>query len=296
MKKAHFCIILYIFLIISIGTACQKSQSKTPASPIESYLSTDILPDSLSPANLIELQINSSGSTIYGFEYTANGASLHPTIIMLHGLPGNERNLDLTQNLRRAGYNIIYFNYRGSWGSQGTFSYQNALEDINAVINHISHPQNIQRLKIDTNKIALFGHSMGAGLAMINGLNNPKVKAISAVSIFNPYTIFKGVEAPINLAEFNQYLSTLGMLNCKPEEFSQEMISHLDNYNIEQFVAISRKPILVIDEHKNNIYLANHKKKKNLTYKIWDTDHAFTNKRIALSREIKNWLDLHLAN
>ncbi|MFD3266336.1 hypothetical protein [Phenylobacterium ferrooxidans] len=32
---------------------------------------------------------------------------------------GNEKNLDLAQAVRRAGWNAAAFNYRGSWGSPG---------------------------------------------------------------------------------------------------------------------------------------------------------------------------------
>lgn len=35
--------------------------------------------------------------------YTAGGEGTHPTVILLHGIPGCERNLDLAQAVRRAG-------------------------------------------------------------------------------------------------------------------------------------------------------------------------------------------------
>src|SRR5216110_767038 len=69
-----------------------------------------------SPAGFIELQIPSAGSLLQGFMYKANGSKPHPTLILLHGYPGNERNLDLAQTVRAHGWNVVYFNYRGSWG------------------------------------------------------------------------------------------------------------------------------------------------------------------------------------
>ena len=35
--------------------------------------------------------------------YTAGGEGTHPTVILLHGIPSCERNLDLAQAVRRAG-------------------------------------------------------------------------------------------------------------------------------------------------------------------------------------------------
>ena len=34
----------------------------------------------------------------------AAGAGTHPVVVFLHGYPGNERNLDLAQAVRRAGF------------------------------------------------------------------------------------------------------------------------------------------------------------------------------------------------
>ena len=61
--------------------------------------------------------------------FVAGGKGPHPTVILMHGLPGNERNLDLAQAIRRAGWDVLTFTYRGAWGSPGDFSIANAMED-----------------------------------------------------------------------------------------------------------------------------------------------------------------------
>jgi predicted alpha/beta-fold hydrolase len=43
-------------------------------------------------------------------------------VILFHGLPGNEQNLDLAQAIRRANWNVLTLHYRGSLGSPGTYS------------------------------------------------------------------------------------------------------------------------------------------------------------------------------
>jgi hypothetical protein len=43
-----------------------------------------------------------------------------PTVIICHGLPGNEKHLDLTQTARLA---AMTFKYRGSWGSLDNYSF-----------------------------------------------------------------------------------------------------------------------------------------------------------------------------
>src|SRR4051812_17344764 len=70
----------------------------------------DIEWDKASPAGMSELFIPSGGSQLQGFIYKANGSGKHPTLLLLHGYPGNERNLDLAQVVRAHGWNVVYFN------------------------------------------------------------------------------------------------------------------------------------------------------------------------------------------
>ena len=81
--------------------------------------------------------------------------------MICHGLPGNEKNLDLAQAVRRAGWNAVTFNYRGSWGSPGTFRFAHNPQDAEAVLTYLRDPANAAKLGIDTKRIALAGHSMG---------------------------------------------------------------------------------------------------------------------------------------
>ncbi|MDF3077658.1 MAG: alpha/beta fold hydrolase [Sphingobacteriaceae bacterium] len=279
--------------IIAIILGCKhKPDGRTTEK--DSYLYSDVPSDKLFPANIVELQFNSGGSTIYGFEYVANGKGPHPTVVLLHATPGNERNLDIAQSLRRAGYNIFYFNYRGAWGSQGTFSYKNSIEDVRNVLDYICDAKNLASLRVDTSKIFLVGHNLGSGVGLIEGLHDKRVKGVAALSLFNPYATFKGREAVLNFSDIKAYLSTLKMLNCDPQLYLMDIINNLDNYNIEKMIASSSKPILVIDEQKNNDYLSQfNKKKKDFDYEVWDTDIEFSNSRIALTKRLKKWLDTY---
>ena len=60
---------------------------------------------------------------LLGLVFLANGRGPHPTVILLHGFPGNEKNLDVAHMLRRGGYNVLVFHYSGSWGSRGSYSF-----------------------------------------------------------------------------------------------------------------------------------------------------------------------------
>lgn len=79
---------------------------------------TDPPPDPANPARLTVLRIPTHGVQINGIVYQPSGAGPHPTLVICHGLPGDEKNLDLAQAVHRAGWNAVTFSYRGSWGSR----------------------------------------------------------------------------------------------------------------------------------------------------------------------------------
>ena len=102
----------------------------TPAAareaPVHPAVTTDPAPDPAYPAGMSAFVIPSGDGALNAVLYTAAGSGLHPTLLLLHGFPGNEQNLDLAQAARRAGWNVLTLHYRGSWGSPGNFSFAHA--------------------------------------------------------------------------------------------------------------------------------------------------------------------------
>jgi len=116
--------------LILTGGAIAKPASPAGAGAIPRAIFTDPPADKVHPARMEVLHIPTAGGLqINGLAYLASGAGAHPTIVIAHGLPGNEKNLDLAQAVRRAGWNAVTFNYRGSWGSPGIFSFEGNLAD-----------------------------------------------------------------------------------------------------------------------------------------------------------------------
>ena len=134
--------------------------------------------DSVHPARLEELEFESAGARLNGIFYLPAGDGPHPVVILLHGNPGNERNLDVAQALRRAGYAALYFNYRGSWGSGGTFSRTHAIEDVNAALRFVRSRLATERYRVDSARVALVGHSMGGWLALLAAARDPRVACV----------------------------------------------------------------------------------------------------------------------
>ena len=107
------------------------------------------------------VHIPSGNVEINGVVYIAAGTGPHPTVVLCHGLPGNEKNLDLAQAMRRAGWTVITFNYRGSWGSPGNYRFAQNLEDASAVLAFARDPATAARPRIDPPRLVIMGHRTG---------------------------------------------------------------------------------------------------------------------------------------
>ena len=137
------------------------------------------------PASMDELAIPSHGARLNGFIYRAAGAGAHPTVLFLHGYPGNERNLDLAQAVRRAGYNALYIDYRGNWGSGGAFAPGNALEDVASTLAWARDPANATKYGIDPAQLSLVGHSFGGWLTLMTASRDPGLRCAVAMAAWN---------------------------------------------------------------------------------------------------------------
>jgi pimeloyl-ACP methyl ester carboxylesterase len=259
----------------------------------DSIVLTDVTWDATAPAGMNELFIPSGGSTIAGLIYRANGAQKHPTLIMLHGYPGNERNLDMAQVVRAHGWNVIYFDYRGSWGSGGQFSFAHCVQDVTNVVAFCKRYSD--SLRIDTSNIVLFGHSMGGWVCLKSLAQLPGIKKGFALSTWDIYGDFKDVKTEQQMMERAKQGGSYFVLNTPLKELFEPVVKHPSYYKIQNDTAVlAGKEIIMLDEHRGNSELADMMRRSNhnyFDYEVWQTDHPFTNKRISLINKVLAFLD-----
>ena len=278
--------ILSFLLLVSTNAFAQS----------ESIVLSDLKWDITSPARSTELFIPSGNSQIAGLIYSANGLQKHPTLLLLHGYPGNERNLDIAQIVRSHGWNVIYFDYRGSWGSQGKFSFKNSVEDVVNVVAFCNKYQD--SLKIDTSNIVLFGHSMG-GWVVLKALQElPTIKKGFALSTWNIGDYYKNVSTEkemLRLANDPNGAGKYFVLNTSLKDLYTPVLQDQTYFNLlNDAKSLADKKIIMIDEHEKNSQLAAKMKESNKSYfdySVWQTDHVFTNKRISLINKIITFLE-----
>lgn len=171
-----------ILLAAVLALAALPAAAQPVSLTVPAAVGADPAPDAKAKARMEVIHVPSGGVAINGVVYVAEGEGTHPTLVILHGLPGNEKNLDLAQAVRRAGWNAVTFNYRGSWGSPGAFSFAGNQEDAKAVLAYLRDPANAAKLGVDPGRIAIAGHSMGGWVTAYTAAQDHKLMGAILIS------------------------------------------------------------------------------------------------------------------
>jgi len=258
----------------------------------QAAITSDPAPNPSAPTQNLETVLDSHGSHIEGLFFLASGTQPHPTVILLHGFPGYEQNIDLAQSLRRDGWNVLAMHYRGAWGSQGTFSFTHCMEDVSAMLAYVTQPANVTKFHIDTHHLVVIGHSMGGFLAIAALAQHPELKAGVVITEGSPVhdaTGYFGEADPADLAP---------LAGTSVSALQHEAQSHTTAWSFATFAAkIAPRPVLDVTANDglrvSNEALAAALKQAGspVTSTHFDTDHGFSDHRIALQTTILKWLD-----
>lgn len=260
--------------------------------------------DSRNPASLVEIAVPSHGVQLLGAFYLAAGAAAHPTVILFHGFPGYEQNLDLAQALRRAGYNVLAVHYRGSWGIKGDFSFTHVIEDGDAQVEWLSSSGIAAKYHVDPTRIVVIGHSLGGFVALSSAAHNPKVRAAVLISAASLGHRFQGLKPQDQNQAVAQYVSKVDPADLLPlagtsaSALGAEIFAHRNDWDFEQLApALGKRPVLLITANDgtgpNSEALLQRLKGAGNTHSAHleiKTDHPFSDHRIALESDILGWL------
>lgn len=251
------------------------------------------------PADMAAFQIDIAGSKVNAILYTASGDQPHPTLLFLHGFPGNETNIDLLQAVRRAGWNAMRINYRGSWGSQGKFSFENARADGEAAVAWLTDPANTAKYHIDPKRIVVAGHSMGGFMAASASAARPDVAGTVLIDSWDIGKAKAGVTSEAaRKAAIEGMRPDTAPLATTPEALVAEIERDAAKLDLEKLSArIANRPVLLVGAEfagapttRKLAAAARAAGAKDLTETYMATDHGFSDARIALESEVIRWL------
>ncbi len=208
--------------------------------------------DAAFPPALEELNFTSDGKRLNGLIYVANGEGPHPTVVLLHGFPGNEKNLDLAQDLRTAGFNVMFFHYRGAWGSEGDFSFTHVIEDVAAATDFLR--TNAETYRTDPDRLILIGHSMGGFAALEAGAKDKSIACTAGLAPADFGVLADAAAANPELkAGFAAYSDTLQMLaGTSGDALVAEIMNNRDVFDVKALApAFAGRSVLLVGADKD---------------------------------------------
>jgi pimeloyl-ACP methyl ester carboxylesterase len=281
--------------------------AQAATAPVPRAVVADNARDAKHPAANRQVLIPSGGAGMNALFFLAAGGGPKPTLLLLHGLPGNEQNLDLAQAIRRAGWNVLTMHYRGSWGSPGSFSLAGAVEDAEAAMTFLRQPENATKYGIDTRRILIGGHSMGGFAAARYAAAHPDVAGVVLIDAWNVGADGKGLRAhpetrAAAIAEIGDDFGN-SLAGTDAAHLAEEIERHADDWDLLALApALAAPPTLVIGAKygggASNQALADAiraQRKGKVSSLTLDSDHSFADHRIALSAAVVDWLQRQAA-
>ena len=236
---------------------------------------------------LTGVTFDSDGHRLVGVLYLARGEEPKPTVLLLHGCPGLEKNLDLAVRLRERGWNALLFHYRGCWGSAGRYDLRTIPRDVTAAIDHVAGCP-----RVDAARIAVLGHSMGGWAALVTAAVEPRLQSIAV------YGSAARLGAGLRLSpdrieqEFTRFLATT------PEELTVQLNMVAERMDgLAAAAAIEPRPLLVVHGTADRwVPVAQARELRERAgpsccyVEVEGADHAFSWHRAELADLIVGWL------
>jgi len=293
--------IIALGVLIALGAPVPAMALAPPPAAI----TTDPPTDAAHPASTLAVEIPSHGFVMNGMVYRPSGAGPFPLVVLMHGLPGNEQNMDLAQALRRAGWAVMTFHYRGSWGSEGQFSLDNVIEDAKAAVAYSAEPATAKAWNVDPSRIVVIGHSMGGMAGALSDGSGPKRLATILIAPWDPSRLATLIR-PLTLAQRNaQAMDRWGdvthgrLTGISSPEIAAQIVDHGERWRLaEAAPALARDPLLIVTAKRDlpssqagplmTALKADGAKFDSVEI---ESNHSFDDRRIEVETVVLNWLD-----
>ena len=176
------------------------------------------------------------------------------------------------------------------------FSFSNALEDAQVAVEFLRDPSNVKKYRIDPKRIVLIGHSMGGFIAAYTAAHDPEVSALCMIAAWNIGPTV--VRAADNGRADSFKNSSPRLAGTTPEGLMAEAKANAAKWNYVDYAGLLKaRPVLIMeanDRNKDdNHAMAEALRKAGNTHveeRYLETDHSFSDRRIALQAAILEWL------
>lgn len=258
--------------------------------------------DAQVPAEMAAFQLPSHGAMLNAVFYLAAGKGPHPTMLLLHGFPGNEQNLDLAQAVRRAGWNVLTLHYRGSWGSPGAFSFAHCAEDADAAVAFLRSPEAVAKYRIDPGRIVVAGHSMGGMMAARATADDKQVAGLILIDAWDIAADGRRMKADPAYVAQNRREELDGDMPPLSGTSEDAIVAEIEAQSpvldlVPTTRAVLPRPMLILGAERaggpdmRKLAAATQAAGgKDVDLIVMPTDHPFSDHRLALADAVVRWL------
>jgi pimeloyl-ACP methyl ester carboxylesterase len=229
-----------------------------------------------------------AGGRLAGILYYAPGAGPHPAAVLLHGIPGAEKNHDLAYALREAGWHALIVHFRGAWGSGGRYDIPGQVDDARGALAWLLGPDNPH--PVDPARLALVGFSLGSRAALMAAAHDERVYAVVSISGFADFS-------ELSLGHDFLEACALVLSGVTPADLARQWASLTNGDQPTDAVARLRCPLLVVHGEADEVVSVAHARQLMAHAKpdadqtlVADADHVFSAQRGELVRAVSGWL------
>lgn len=191
--------------------------------------------------------------------------------------------------------------------SEGDFSFDNSIDNVNAALNFLLDPENQIKYSIDTSRIVVCGYSFGGTIAIESAMYNNRIRYLISIANDDHSVSLKKAAADPEFRE--AYYKFVGGSFGPDGPFRGDLKAQMD-YNIQNVdrydlvknaEKLKSKKILFIVGWQDNTSLIENNilplyrklmqfSKANTSIKGFETDHRFNNVIDELTQTIIDWI------
>lgn len=242
-----------------------------------------------------------NGERMYACLFQPQGGGPRPTVLLLHGYPGDENNYDLAHVFQRAGYTVVIFHYRGTWGSEGLFSLGHVLEDVSSAVGFIRQHSGEETFQFDAEKLMIIGHSMGGFAALQTAARDSHLLGAAAIAAFD-FSLASKMPC-LHEAIQKEFADCLPIHRIDLDGLMKEIDENAMNWSFPALAdGLSTKPVCLIGAEKDVISLPKYhltplaellrqNAGAKVTVKLLDDGHCLSGTRIELAEILLSWMN-----
>ena len=192
--------------------------------------------------------------SIIGRLFLPKGEGPHPAVCICHGIPSDKPKEkedggypELAERMRREGFAVFIFNFRGTGESGGNLDLTGWTRDLSASIDYLW-----ALLEVDRTHLVLLGFSGGAAVAIYIAACDARVSCVAACASPAEFTFLSDVDQPQQVVD---YFRGIGVI--RDEDFPETTEEWLDGFNlirpVDYVASISPRPLLLVHGDKDDM-------------------------------------------